>query len=333
MDIERIAAGRCVPPFPIHDDLVGTLFAAHQSAGAKRDATVAHVLGVCAGYAYADAATVAMMMARLGLESHACVRIGQTVDAMYIYSTAFLLQSRCGRVAILSYRGTEPTSLGNWIGDSDVGSESSRLKSGAGEALRVHAGFHRNVRATRWAVLNELRLALQGRSLLDPGEQLAQPLEALYVTGHSLGGAMAVLFALSLGREGDERSLVERLRAIYTFGQPMAIGGPLPAAVREVADRLYRHVMPRDPVPALPPSAWGRFDHFGREYCHTSEGWEPSATPVRQLKSATDIPRALLAAFGTEKRRAHDRYTIDAHGPHQYLAALRPAGRVTELGD
>ena len=52
-------------------------------------------------------------------------------------------------MVILSYRGTEPQTLGNWLGDADVGSESSVLPIGEGvHPTRVHAGFYFNVRAT-----------------------------------------------------------------------------------------------------------------------------------------------------------------------------------------
>ncbi|MGB7217422.1 MAG: hypothetical protein WBD07_01330 [Vicinamibacterales bacterium] len=76
--------------------------AAHHADNGERDATVAHVPAACAAYAYSDADTVATMMTRLGLEANACVRITQTVDAMFIFSTAYLVQSRCGRVVVLA---------------------------------------------------------------------------------------------------------------------------------------------------------------------------------------------------------------------------------------
>jgi len=333
MDIERVAADRCTPPFPVHAALVDSLLAAHATEAASRDAIAAHALGVCAGFAYADTATVAMMMARLGFEASACMRIAQTVDAMYVYSTAYLVQSQCGRVAILAYRGTETTNLGNWLGDSDVGSESTQLQTGSGESVRVHAGFHRNLRLTRLAVIDALELALHGRSLLDDSRALAHPLEALYITGHSLGGAMAALFALTLGRDSRERALLARLRAIYTFGQPMAVGGPMPDTAGGIGRRLHRHVLPRDPIPLLPPSAWGSFVHFGHEYSYAGGQWLRPKMPVAQPKSTSDLSRSVLAAFATEKRRSRYAYSVADHGPHQYLAALRPAGVVSELGD
>lgn len=330
MNVERLTGGTCGPPFPVYENLVGSLLAAHGPADAGRDAVVAHVLATCAGYAYADIETMAMIVARLGLEGSACVSIAQAVDAMYIFSTAYLVQSRCGRAAILCYRGTEPANLGNWLADADVGSDSITV---GGDVLVVHSGFLRNVRATRWAVINELNLALQGRSLLDPRKSLEHPLEALYVTGHSLGGAMAVLFALSLAGAAEHRETAAKLRAIYTFGQPLATGEPLPEVGREVGRKLFRHVNARDLVPSLPPAAWGHFAHFGREYRYAEGEWRHAETPVTQLVNLREVPRALLAFLATAKRRDSSRYTMAEHGPHHYIAALRPKGRVDEFGD
>jgi len=329
MNVERLASGTCDRPFPVYDDLVGRLLAAHGPNDAGRDAVVAHVLGTCAGYAYADIETMSMVMARLGLERSACVRIAQIVDAMYIFSTAYLVQSQCGRAAILCYRGTELTNLGNWLEDADIGSDAIALGS---DVLAVHSAFYRNVCATRLAVINELDLALQGRSLLDPQKSVEHPLEALYVTGHSLGGAMAVLFSLSLAAAAEHRGMAARLRAIYTFGQPLAIGEPLPEVARELGSKVFRHVNARDLVPSLPPAAWGHFVHIGAEYRHVDGEWRRSAVPVSQLMRVREIPRAMLAFLATKKHRDSSRYTMAEHGPHRYIAALRPKGRVDEFG-
>ena len=333
MEPRRARGGDCRPPFPVYEHLVDDLLAAHTPAAPARDASVAHVLGACAGYAYSDIETVAMIMARLGLESNGCARVAQTVDAMFIFSTAYLVQSRCGRIVILCYRGTEPSTLLNWIGNADVGSDSLSVGRDDAKLPRVHAGFHRNMRATRWAVLDELQLALQGRSLADPQEKLSHSLEALYVTGHSLGGAMAVLFALSLDGDGADRAVAERLRAVYTFGQPMVMGGPLSPHAAKLGQRLFRHVRLRDPVPALPPATWGKLAHFGHEYRYADGRWEPATVPTSQLAGIKELPGSLLAFFAPEKRRASLRYTVTEHGPHYYIAALRPQGRMTEFGD
>ena len=322
--------GKCDRPFPIYDNLVPDLLSAHGRDSADRDAKVAHVLATAAGYSYSDLETLTTIMSRLGFEDSSCVCVQQIVDAMYIFSTAFLVQSHCGRVVVLSYRGTEPETLGNWLADADVGTASLEL---GGKMLDVHSGFYRNVRATRWGIINELRLALQGKSLANPKKDLRYPMQALYVTGHSLGGAMAVLFSLSLVGSTEERPLADKLSAIYTFGQPMATGEPLPEVARAVAQKLFRHVNARDPVPALPPLAWGRFAHFGQEYRFANGEWKASDKPVAQLEGISEIPRSLLALFAPAKRRSASRYSIAEHGPHQYISALRLKGQVTEFGD
>ncbi len=300
---------------------------------AERDPVVAHVLGTCAGYAYADAPTFGMMMTRLGLEDHASLRITQTVDAMFIYSTAYLVQSRCGRVVILCYRGTEPAAIANWVGDAEVGTEASRLTLEGDEGVRVHAGFYRNVRATWLAVVEQLRLAREGRRLSRPDEHVASPMETLYVAGHSLGGAMALLFALALSGRPQHHDLASTLRAVYTFGQPMAICTPLAAAAERLGRRLFRHVIPSDLIPALPPVAWGPFTHIGHEYRYTGGTWLRSETPVAQVATVREIPRSIIAFFATEKRRRMFRYTLATHAPHHYVDALRPGGVVTEWGE
>ena len=334
MKVERITSPSCGSPFPVYADLVEALTGAHQGSTTERDATVAHVLATCAGYSYSDTETVATMMARLGLDANACVCVSQTVDAMFVFSTAYLIQSRCGRVVILSYRGTEPATLGNWLGNADVGSESRILSaSDPDHPLRVHAGFHLNVRATWWGVIEELTRALQGESLLASGRRLDHPLEALYVTGHSLGGAMAVLFGLAVANNGRHQAIVDRLRAIYTFGQPMALCAPLPPWVDEVGRKLIRHVRPRDPVPSLPPTQWGPFVHIGEEFRFDGEKWRRSDTPVTPRSRKREIPRSMLALFAPEGQRRAYRYSVGEHGPQHYIAALRPKNCVSELGD
>ncbi len=326
MRIECATAGPARPPFPIHESLVDTLLHAHANGVDGRDATVAHALGVCAGYSYADAPTVAQMVSRIGLAGSRCIRISQVVDAMYIFSSAYLIQSACGRVVVLAFRGTELANLGNWLADVDVGDETIDLE---GEPLRVHSGFLRNLRATRLGVMEHLRRALDGRCIDDPDTQTAHSMQALYVTGHSLGGALASLFALTL----DDAEIVDKMRAVYTFGHPLTVGGPLPAVATSVAAKFVRHVLPRDPIPALPLASWGRLEHFGAEYRFVDGAWQHSGEATRQLNSRWRVVRSLLALFAGEKRRKQLQYTLTEHGPHKYIAALRPLDCVTEFGD
>ena len=333
MALERIAGGVCADPFPVYAELVASLAAAHVRAPLERDPLVAHVLGTCAGYAYGDTEMLSTVATRLGLPSHVCVRISQAVDAMLIYTTAYLLQSQCGRVVLLCYRGTETANLGNWLGDSDVGPDSTTLVTGGGRKLRVHGGFHRNLRATWWAVMQELAAALEGRSLANHQLSTPRPMEALYVCGHSAGGALALLFGLKLAGDPHHRGIAERLRAVYTYGQPLALLGPLPDGIDTLARGVFRHVVLQDPIPALPAATWGPFVHVGQEFRYVEGEWRRSEAPVAQLKNMRSVPHIVLSFFETEERRAGERYAFGGHAPQQYFAALRPAGRVTEFGD
>ena len=144
---------------------------------------------------------------------------------------------------------------------------------------------------------------------------------------------MAAIFALSLGGNAERRTIADKLRAVYTFGQPAAVGGPLPASARAIARRLFRHVRMRDPIPVLPPVAWGRFPHVGHEYRFEDDAWTESGKPLAQLKGIREIPSSLLAFFATAKDRGFARYSMIEHLPHLYIADLRPKGQVTEFGD
>src|SRR3977135_3110043 len=161
--------------FPVYRDLGATL----AGVGQQPDPTVAHTLAVAAGYAYSDSETVAMMLARMGLADNHCLRVAMSVDAMFIRSTAHLVQSSDGSVVILAYRGTEPTNLVNWLTDADVHPDKiafpfPRAKAAdpaksslppdpeavPAKSYAVHAGFYRNVRATRFEVIAALMRAL-----------------------------------------------------------------------------------------------------------------------------------------------------------------------------
>ena len=330
---ERIVGGTCESPFPVYEGLADALATAHLTRPFDRDATVAHVLGTCAGYAYGDTDTVATIMVRLGLPGLACVRIAARVEAMFIFSTAYLVQSRCGRVVIVCYRGTETTNLAHWMADAEIGSESSTLALADGATrVRVHAGFYRNVRATFADVVRELTAAAEGRSLANRATTLDHPLQALYITGHSLGGAMALLFALMVSDHPLYRAIASRLRAVYTFGQPLALAAP-PSVLPALEAKVFRHVALRDPVPGLPPAKWGRFNHVGKEYRFARGEWQRGEPPVEQFAGAGAIPRSVLNWLAPERRRASSRWTLEEHGPHYYIGALRPRDRVTEFGD
>jgi hypothetical protein len=337
--------------FPVFRDLANTL----ADAEACPDKTIAYVLAVCSAYAYSDVETVATMMARLGLEENHCVMIEEYVDVMFITSTSFLIQSKDGRVAILCYRGTPPTSLITWLTDANL--EPTRISIPSPSGTRegdVHGGFYRNVRSTRYEILNLLQRALDGKSVLrDDDRKLDHKLEALYITGHSLGAASASMLALMLHTDPAYRQVVEKLKAVYTYGGPM-IASPEIAADCDEDDllhrRVIRYVYANDIVPQLPPSESGEFAHFGTGYQYKLKGktelkgktgWIQIDAPRKQLRnllSIFDSPLTLLAGDFKLTGRLQFHASLRDHLPQYYITALMPEelgkrGVGSEFGD
>ncbi|MBE9140071.1 lipase family protein, partial [Nodosilinea sp. LEGE 07088] len=70
----------------------------------------------------------------------------------------------------------------------------------------------------------------------------------LWVTGHSLGGALAAVATISLDAQGFEVS------GLYTFGQPRVADWKLVNYMnRRLGDRIVRYVNNNDLVPLIPP--------------------------------------------------------------------------------
>jgi hypothetical protein len=118
--------------------------------------------------------------------------------------------------------------------------------------ISVHAGFVDDAHAV-WSF---------ARPLLRPGLETR-------VTGHSLGGALAVLFAMRLSLEPQP------LGRVITFGQPKVTNEQGVARFRSLP--LLRVVNHDDPVPNLPwetPGAarGGLYRHLGEELRLTDRG-------------------------------------------------------------
>jgi hypothetical protein len=308
------------------------------------DDAVAHVLSVCAGYAYSDGQTVAMIMARLGLEENNCRMIAEYVDVMFITSTSFLIQSKDGRVVILCYRGTPPTDLITWLTDIDVNPARIKIPAPSGsDEYEVHGGFYRNVRSTRYEILRALERALDGRSVLEDGARMPNALEALYVAGHSLGAASASMLAVMLLTEPRYDPIVARLKAVYTFGQPMIASPELAKKCSENAfldKNVIRYVYANDIAPQLPPTASGEFRHFGTEYQYRQQAedgrWYRNEEPRKQLSSVLELlgnPLSFLARQIKLTRHLTFHASVYDHLPQHYITALTPEGVRSEFGD
>jgi len=171
---------------------------------------------------------------------------------------------------VLAFRGTDPDSARNWITDFDAAARD------LGDGVSVHAGFD--------AAYELVRADVSG-ALARRGDR------PLFVAGHSLGGALAVLACFRLAPE-----LGERLAACYTFGCPRVGNVEFLTRIYKVA--LYQAVNGDDVVPHLPPRLLSRFCDSG-DVRHLLLGAEVRAVKgwgenlLQRLRSA--LGRALLA--------------------------------------
>lgn len=123
---------------------------------------------------------------------------------------------------VLSFRGTEPDKFKDIITD---------LKTGSMEldGVLVHQGF--------WEAFGHVKDKIWGdlKPKLDKGY-------TLYITGHSLGGALALFATHQIGNDSTG--------ACYTFGSPRGAGFGFD---RDIKTPIYRVVNSYDAVPTLPP--------------------------------------------------------------------------------
>ncbi|WP_345011416.1 lipase family protein [Pseudaeromonas paramecii] len=101
---------------------------------------------------------------------------------------------------------------------------------------KVHDGFYHQFRAVEQHPKQEIR---------EVYETISRSIQKkkLYICGHSLGGALALIHAATLKNEGHDPLL-------YSYGMPRTF---TEAAVAELAFTHYRHLNEDDPVPAVPP--------------------------------------------------------------------------------
>jgi triacylglycerol lipase len=196
---------------------------------------------------------------------------------------AFLAAS--GQAVVIAFRGTEPKQLDDILTDA-------KFQLEAGPFGKVHAGFKVGLER----VLADVLAALK------PHREARKP---LWLTGHSLGAALATLLAAELQKKRFP------VQGLYTFGSPRVGDGEFAAALQaKLPERIHRFVNHEDLVTRVPPRKLG-YEHAGTLRHFDDAGVltiEPAAW-VRFLNSVLNaVEDFKKAALSTVKDHSMDLY-------------------------
>ncbi|MEV7089485.1 lipase family protein [Streptomyces sp. NPDC093085] len=168
---------------------------------------------------------------------------------------AYLMAS--DRMIVVGFRGTEVLKIYDWLTDVNT----PPVPGPAGKGF-VHYGFSQALRS----VYAQIR---------DAVEELRTKGQSLWFTGHSLGGALAMLAGAHYRFE-EPRRLPD---GVYTYGQPRTcerlLAGVYDSAFR---NRCHRFVNNNDIVPQLPPEPV--FTHVDAPHYFDADGRLHDAMPL-----------------------------------------------------
>ena len=192
---------------------------------------------------------------------------------------AFLAVRRQRDLAILCYRGTND--VRDWLQNIDMDRDAGPFGG------KIHDGFWTAFRTVERRIAADLA-TLEG--------------VPVYITGHSLGGALATLASYFFPRNQTLSNVP--FRACYTFGGPR-VGNRGFASVMRDGPRLHRVVREGDVVPGVPLGL--RFKHAGDLYFLDKNDRLTKDVPVAGRFRA--LVRGVLNDFGKKGLaflKAHD---------------------------
>jgi triacylglycerol lipase len=137
---------------------------------------------------------------------------------------------------VLAFRGTRSDQMSDWLTDAEIGQVAFNSVFGGPDIGLVHDGFS-GLLQSGWDDITQAVDSYQGQG---------QP---LWITGHSLGGALAMVATAAF-------SFVKRepVNGLYTYGQPRT-GDPIFCSHcdTQFGDAMFRFVNNEDIVTRVPP--------------------------------------------------------------------------------
>jgi predicted lipase len=203
---------------------------------------------------------------------------------------------------VIVFRGT--TDRLDWI--TNVNARFVALQGGT----RVHTGFFQAYWPIRDIMFDFVKRAIQDKP------------RPIYITGHSLGGALALMATAELANDEDA-TIRDCIAACYTFGCPRAGDSSFDIFVKAP---LYRITNGVDLVPAIPPAILG-YRHVGDTRYFGKVGVAPLRQSPNPFQKVWRTIWGLVAVLKTGKFQ-----NISDHGVNTYMEKLS-AWLVVNLGE
>mmetsp|Transcript_27648 Transcript_27648/g.95621 ORF Transcript_27648/g.95621 Transcript_27648/m.95621 type:complete len:294 (-) Transcript_27648:397-1278(-) len=184
-------------------------------------------------------------------------KIEAVLDDAVSNTQAYVGYLQADNAVVAAYRGTITSNFANWL--EDLETWRTRTDFPSCEGCAVHKGFFKDYAGLAQAVQSSLRQSLA-----------AHPGAKTWITGHSLGAALAALLA------ADWVGLGNNVDAVYTMGEPRvgndAFANFIKAAYPSTpgTPSYFRLVHNKDIVPHLPVYAFG-FHHTPTEVWYNED--------------------------------------------------------------
>ena len=228
-------------------------FSAHATSYSWDNAII---LAEASAFAYRDGAKIkAAVEKRWNIPSEHVEYLTAREDSNLIFSGRFDTQAfilKTDQVILLAFRGTEPNNRSDWKTDLHFRRRAIRLANST-KKVHVHEGF--------WRALDSIWQDIEAHL-----RKFRNANQAIWLTGHSLGGALACLtaFRLSQSPEFD-------FSGLYTYGQPRVGGWDFAKFFKAAhGEKIFRFVNNNDFVTFVPPFLF-RYGHVGQLYYLTAK--------------------------------------------------------------
>lgn len=210
------------------DNNIGSIKTSFKSGSTQYQPANAYWLGNCASYAYESASDIKIKaLGEWGFDDFHFIKRADI--QCFVAST--------DKIVVLAFRGTEVDKYHDILSDADLA-----LTDGYGG--KVHKGFKQAYGKVRRVVGDKLKAHNADQ-------------KTVWLTGHSLGGAIAMLAAYDLMEQGY------KVNGVYTIGQPRVGNHAFARAFdKRLKNKCFRFIDKDDKVPEVPLKEFG-YRHVG----------------------------------------------------------------------